>query len=103
MINHSKLKHIVTDIQSKKVLVVGDIMLDKYVFGFVDRGILRKGAIADITVFNPEIVIDRANFKKPTQEADGIMYVIVGGEVILENGLQNHACPGKVVTRGVYA
>ncbi len=37
MINHSKLKHIVTDIQSKKVLVVGDIMLDKYVFGFVDR------------------------------------------------------------------
>ena len=37
MISHSKLKHIVTDIQSKKVLVVGDIMLDKYVFGFVDR------------------------------------------------------------------
>ena len=37
MINHSKLKHIVTDIQSKKVLVVGDIMLDKYVFGSVDR------------------------------------------------------------------
>ena len=37
MISHSKLKHIITSIQSKKVLVVGDIMLDKYVFGLVDR------------------------------------------------------------------
>ena len=37
MISHSKLKHIITNIQSKKVLVVGDLMLDKYVFGLVDR------------------------------------------------------------------
>ena len=72
------------------------------VFGFVDRGVLRKGAIADITVFNPEIIIDRASFKKPTQEAYGILYVIVGGEIILERGLQNVTCPGKVVTREVH-
>ena len=37
MINQSKLEYIITQIQSKKVLVVGDIMLDKYVFGHVDR------------------------------------------------------------------
>ena len=37
MISHSKLKHIITNIQNKKILVVGDIMLDKYVFGLVDR------------------------------------------------------------------
>ena len=37
MINQSKLEYIITHIQSKKVLVVGDIMLDKYVFGHVDR------------------------------------------------------------------
>ena len=37
MINQSQLEYIVTNIQSKKVLVVGDIMLDKYVFGHVDR------------------------------------------------------------------
>ena len=37
MMNHSKLNEIITNIQSKKILVVGDIMLDKYVFGSVDR------------------------------------------------------------------
>ena len=37
MINQSKLEYIITNIHSKKVLVVGDIMLDKYVFGHVDR------------------------------------------------------------------
>ncbi|MDB9972224.1 PfkB family carbohydrate kinase [Alphaproteobacteria bacterium] len=37
MINHSKLTNILNSIQAKKVLVLGDIMLDKYIFGFVER------------------------------------------------------------------
>jgi len=69
------------------------------VFGFVDRGVLRKGAIADITIFNPKTIIDRANFEKPTETSLGIMYVIVGGELVLENGIQNKGRPGKIVCR----
>ena len=71
------------------------------VFGFRDRGILRAGAIADITVFDPEVVLDRATFEKPTTLSDGIVHVIVSGDVIWENGRQTAARPGKFVRRDV--
>lgn len=69
------------------------------VFGFRDRGVLEAGAIADITVFDPETVLDRATFEKPTTPSDGIAHVIVGGEVVLENGRQTPARPGQLVRR----
>jgi len=37
MIDHSKLRHIIKNIQNKKILVLGDIMLDQYIYGSVDR------------------------------------------------------------------
>ncbi|WNK00792.1 D-aminoacylase [Thalassospiraceae bacterium LMO-JJ14] len=70
------------------------------VFGFSDRGELRVGAVADITVFDPETVLDRATFEKPTTPSDGIEHVIVGGEVILESGRQTAARPGRLLSRG---
>ena len=62
-----------------------------------DRGILRPGMAADITVFNPETVIDRATFEKPHQYAEGIDYVIVNGTVVLENGRHTGARPGTIL------
>ena len=55
MINQSKLEYIITQIQSKKVLVVGDIMLDKYVFGHVDR-ISPEAPIPIISVKNTRLL-----------------------------------------------
>lgn len=69
------------------------------VFGFRDRGVLRPGAVADITVFDPETVLDRATFEKPTTPSDGIDHVIVGGEVVFEDGKQTAARPGRLVRR----
>jgi len=69
------------------------------VFGFADRGVLRQGAIADITIFDPETVLDRATFEEPTKPSDGIEHVIVGGEVVLENGRETGARPGRLVGR----
>ncbi len=69
------------------------------VFGFRDRGVLRPGAVADITVFDPETVLDRATFEKPTTQSDGIDHVIVGGEVVFEDGKQTAARPGRLVRR----
>ncbi|MBO6519481.1 MAG: D-aminoacylase [Rhodospirillales bacterium] len=69
------------------------------VFGFTDRGVLRKGAFADITVFDPARVLDRATFQQPTTPSDGIEHVIVGGEVVLEGGMQTPARPGRIVSR----
>ncbi|MDG2000670.1 MAG: D-glycero-beta-D-manno-heptose 1-phosphate adenylyltransferase [Alphaproteobacteria bacterium] len=59
MISHSKLKHIITNIQSKKVLVVGDIMLDKYVFGLVDR-ISPEAPIPIVKVENTKLSVGGA-------------------------------------------
>ena len=69
------------------------------VFGFRDRGVLRPGAIADITVFDPFTVLDRATFEKPTRISDGIVHVLVGGDVVLENGRRTPATPGRLVRR----
>jgi N-acyl-D-amino-acid deacylase len=69
------------------------------IFGFKDRGVLRAGAYADITVFNRDTVLDRATFEKPTTPSDGIMHVMVGGEVVLENGTLTPSRPGRLVHR----
>ncbi len=74
--------------------------LTAQIFGFSGRGVLQPGAFADITLFDPMSVIDRANFETPTEPSIGINSVIVGGEIILENGIQNNARPGRVIKRG---
>jgi len=71
------------------------------VFGFKDRGILRTGAVADITIFDPKTVLDLATFEKPTTPSDGIEHVIVGGEIIFENGRHTGARAGKMLRRDV--
>lgn len=65
--------------------------------GLKGRGLLREGCWADITVFNPEKVIDRADFQNPAQYPKGIPYVIVNGAVVIENGNHAKALPGKVL------
>ena len=50
-----------------------------------DRGLLRPGMAADVTVFNPEKVIDNSTWEKPHQYATGIEYVFVNGDLVLEH------------------
>ncbi|HYL34600.1 MAG TPA: amidohydrolase family protein [Bryobacteraceae bacterium] len=51
-----------------------------------NKGRIRVGADADITVFDPDHVIDRATFEKPAQYSDGIRYVLVGGTFVIRDG-----------------
>jgi N-acyl-D-aspartate/D-glutamate deacylase len=62
-----------------------------------DRGILRPGLAADITIFDPARVTDRATFEKPHQYAEGIDYVIVNGKLVLDRGKHTGARPGAVL------
>jgi N-acyl-D-aspartate/D-glutamate deacylase len=62
-----------------------------------DRGLLRPGMAADVTIFNPATVIDHATFEKPHQYAEGIEYVIVNGRVVLEKGRHTGARPGIIL------
>jgi N-acyl-D-amino-acid deacylase len=54
--------------------------------GLADRGILRPGLKADVVVFNPATIIDRATFERPHQYAEGVTAVIVNGKVTLIDG-----------------
>src|SRR5207249_9586915 len=63
--------------------------------GLHDRGILRPGMVADVTVFDAERVIDRATYVDPFQYSEGIEYVIVNGQVVLDRGKHTGAKAGK--------
>ncbi|MBI2807534.1 MAG: D-aminoacylase [Planctomycetes bacterium] len=65
--------------------------------GVFDRGILRKGMTADVTVFDAKHVIDRATYTDPFQYSAGIEYVIVNGQVVLERGKHTGARPGRAL------
>lgn len=62
-----------------------------------DRGVLRQGFYADVVVFDPETVGDRATFEKPHQVSVGITHVLVNGVVVLQDGVHTGAKPGRPV------
>jgi len=68
--------------------------------GIQSKGRLQMGADADITVFDPARVIDRATFDNPAQYSDGIPYVLVNGTFVVVKGeLQAQAAPGRGLRR----
>lgn len=67
--------------------------------GIQDRGLLRPGNWADLTLFDPERIIDRATYEQPFQYSEGIEYVVVNGQVVLEQGKHTGARPGRVLRR----
>jgi N-acyl-D-amino-acid deacylase len=68
--------------------------------GLRDRGLLRDGYIADIVVFDPERVRSNATYDEPRQLPDGIEWVIVGGEPVVEMHRHTGARAGRTLRRG---
>lgn len=68
-------------------------------FGLTDRGVIGQGAFADLVLFDPDTVIDRATFENPTQPAAGIEMVMVNGRVIWRDGESTGARPGRALRR----
>ena len=69
------------------------------VFGLKDRGILAPGNHADIVIFDPDTVQDRADFAAPTEPAAGIDAVYTNGTAIVRKGAATGARPGKALRR----
>ena len=67
--------------------------------GLTDRGLVKKGYKADLVVFDPATIQDRATYEEPLQYPAGIEYVFVNGEAVIEQGRQTNARPGKVIRR----
>jgi dihydroorotase/N-acyl-D-amino-acid deacylase len=62
-----------------------------------DRGLLREGMYADVVVFDPATIIDRATFERPHQLSVGVKYVFVNGMAVVSDGKHTGAKPGRVV------
>ena len=65
--------------------------------GLEGRGFLKKGMFADIVIFDPNTIADRATFEKPHQYAVGVRDVFVNGVQVLKNGEHTEAKPGRAV------
>jgi dihydroorotase/N-acyl-D-amino-acid deacylase len=66
---------------------------------FADRGVLKAGMWADVVVFDPATIRDRATFEQPNQPSEGMRFVLVNGVPVIEEGKMTNALPGKVLTR----
>jgi N-acyl-D-amino-acid deacylase len=64
--------------------------------GVSDQGLIREGMRGSITVFDPERIIDRATYEEPTRDPEGIRYVLVNGQIALEDGQETKVLAGRV-------
>ena len=62
-----------------------------------DRGLLREGFHADVVIFDPETIADRATFEKPHQISVGVRHVFVNGTAVVREGKHTGAKPGQIV------
>jgi N-acyl-D-amino-acid deacylase len=67
--------------------------------GWKDRGVIRKGAFADLVLFNPQTVIDNSTFSNPTAISSGIEKVFVNGAIVWDSGKPTGARPGNIIGR----
>jgi N-acyl-D-amino-acid deacylase len=68
-------------------------------FGFEKRGLLQSGYYADLVVFDPDKIADRATWANPHQYPVGVEYVIVNGQVVVEHGEHTGRLPGKILKK----
>jgi dihydroorotase/N-acyl-D-amino-acid deacylase len=92
-------------VREKHVLSLPDAVrkmtsLPAAITGLTDRGLLKPGMAADITLFDPETVLDKATFENPAQYPVGIPYVIVNGVVVIDQGQHTGATRGGVLCGG---
>jgi dihydroorotase/N-acyl-D-amino-acid deacylase len=68
-----------------------------------DRGVLKVGLWADIVVFDPEQITDKATFSAPKQLSVGMQWVLVNGVPVIADGVATNALPGRVLRGQGYA
>ena len=91
-------------VREEKVLPLAEAIrkmtsLPASILGLTDRGTIKDGQWADLVIFDPATVADKATFEDPFQYPVGIDTVLVNGKVVLDEGKHTNARPGKVLRR----
>lgn len=73
--------------------------LSAQILGLRDRGLLREGLRADVVVFDPATIRDRATYFQPFQYSEGVNFVLVNGTFVVDGGKPTQAKPGRVLSR----
>jgi dihydroorotase/N-acyl-D-amino-acid deacylase len=89
-------------VRERKVLTLEDAIrkmssLPAQRLRLLDRGLLRPGLKADLVIFDPDTVADKAIFGNPHQYAVGFSHVVVNGELVLDNGKITERRPGRIL------
>ena len=92
-------------VRNRKVLTLEDAIrrmtsLPARTFGFRDRGLIREGFAADLLIFDPAKVRDKATYTEPHQYTEGIDYALVNGVVMVEEGKLTGKRGGRVIRHG---
>jgi dihydroorotase/N-acyl-D-amino-acid deacylase len=94
-------------VREEKVLTLEDAIrkfsaLPAQRMHLADRGVLKDGMWADVVIFDPSTVRDRATFDNPNQLSEGMEYVLVNGVPVIDQGKMTGALPGKVLRGPAY-
>jgi N-acyl-D-amino-acid deacylase len=68
--------------------------------GFTDRGLVRPGFAADLVLFDPETIADRADYAEPHRYAVGVAHLLVAGRPVIRDGVLTGERPGLVLRKG---
>ena len=95
-------------VREEKVLTLEDAIrkfsaLPAQRMRWTDRGVLKRGMWADVVIFDPATVRDRATFDNPNQLSQGMEYVLVNGVPVIDQGKMTGALPGKALRGSGYA
>jgi N-acyl-D-amino-acid deacylase len=94
-------------VREEKVLTLEDAIrkfsaLPAQRMRLTDRGVLKEGMWADVAIFDPATIHDRATFDNPNQLSEGMEYVLVNGVPVIDQGKMTKALPGKVLRGPAY-
>lgn len=92
-------------VRERRILTLEDAVrkmtsLPAHRLGIKDRGILREGSYADITIFNPRTIIDKSTYANPRQHPEGIEYVLINGCIVVRKGDHDTSILAGKVLRG---